>query len=94
MPAIPKKQASQTIFLATWDHKHGQDISAHTTEPGAFQQCVEWMRETLDEWVPFYAQDDDHCTGGMTDEELFESWGDVTGGNEFMTVQPIDLHKA
>ena len=82
---------TKTIFLAQWDHKHGQDVSAHKTEKGAFDQCVVWMRECLNEW---YAPDDeDHERySQMSDDDLFESWTDITGDREYMTVEAVQLH--
>ena len=92
---------TKTIFLAQWSHKHGQDISAHKTEKGAFDQCVGWMRECLGEW---YAPDDeDHdYYSNMSDEDLFASWTDITDDRvlfaihtvceEHMTVETIALN--
>ena len=85
MPAIPKKK-QQTIHLAVWDHKHGLDMSAHTTEKGAFKQCVDWAREALEEW-----QDDSYKS--YTDEDLYSSWGDITGFTEFFRVDTVLLNE-
>ena len=78
------------IFLALWDHKHGQDMSAHTTEQGAFNQCVQWARGTVEEWEERSWQK----VGGiaeLSDKELFSSWGDITGHTEFFTIEVLDL---
>jgi hypothetical protein len=84
---------AKTIYLAVWDHKHGQDVSAHTTENGAFNQCVQWARCTVEEWEARSWQK----VGGiaeLSDEELFNSWGDITGDTEFFRVEPTQLHGA
>jgi hypothetical protein len=75
------------VFLALWDHKHGQDMSAHTTEQGAFNQCVQWARASV---RPLNVR----MVGGiaeLSDEELFNSWGDITGHTEFLTVEVLDV---
>ena len=74
-----------SIFLAVWDRKHGVDNSAHTTERGAFKQCVEWARDAHKEWQ-------DESFDELSDEELFDSWGDITGFTEFFSVKKLRLH--
>ena len=74
-----------SIFLAVWDHKHGVDNSAHTTERGAFKRCVEWARDTLHEWQ------DESCDE-LSDEELFDAWGEITGFTEFLSIKTLHLH--
>ena len=78
------------VFLALWDHKHGQDMSAHTTEEGAFNQCVQWARGTVEEWEGF-ADGATIYYAELSDKELFNSWGDITGHTEFLTVEALDL---
>ena len=78
------------VFLALWDHKHGQDMSAHTTAEGAFNQCVLWARETIEHWTR-HADEDEAAYAEFSDEELFNSWGDITGHTEFLTVETLDL---
>jgi hypothetical protein len=78
------------VFLALWDHKHGQDMSAHTTEEGAFNQCVQWARGTVEEWEGF-ADEDEAVYAELSDKELFSSWGDITGHTEFFTIEVLDL---
>ena len=82
--------SQKTIYLAQWDHKHGQDISAHTTNDGAFKQCVEWAREALGEWIPY--ADDAEEYSNMNDEELVANWGEITGYTEFFNVDSISLN--
>ena len=79
------------VFLALWDHKHGQDMSAHTTEEGAFNQCVQWARETIEEWEDF-PDEDETSYAELSDEDLFNSWGDITGHTEFMMIETLDLN--
>ena len=78
------------VFLALWDHKHGQDMSAHTTEEGAFNQCVQWARGTVEEWEGF-ADEGEAVYAELSDKELFSSWGDITGHTEFFTIEVLDL---
>jgi hypothetical protein len=78
------------VFLALWDHKHGQDMSAHTSEQGAFNQCVQWARETVEEWEGF-ADGTTIYYAELSDKELFSSWSDITGHTEVMTVEVLDV---
>jgi len=78
------------VFLALWDHKHGQDMSAHTSEQGAFNQCVQWARGTVEEWEGF-ADEDEAVYAELSDKELFSSWSDITGHTEFLTIEVLDL---
>ena len=84
-------QNQQQIYLAQWDHKHGQDISAHTTHDGAAKQCVEWARDALEEWMP-YAPDGEEYSS-LNDEELVANWGEITGYTEFFKVDSLLLNK-
>ena len=84
MPVIPKKQP-QVIYLAKWDHKHGQDISAYATEDSAYDQCIQWARATLKDWG-------DDSYDNFSDAELFSNWTEITGYNEFFEVDELPLH--
>ena len=73
------------IFLAVRDHKKGLEQSAHTTHDGARQQLAQWARDSLEVWAdPDY---DDY-----TDEQLIESWGEITGYNEYLLVEILPLN--
>jgi hypothetical protein len=78
------------VFLALWDHKHGQDMSAHTSEQGAFNQCVQWARGTVEDWEGFADGATFYYTE-LSDKELFSSWSDITGHTEFLTVEVLDV---
>ena len=93
MPALLKQKKPQLIYLAQWDHKHGQDISAHTTHDGAFKQCVEWARETLEEWLPYLDERATLYYEEMGDKELISEWGEITGYAEFFKVDSLALNK-
>ena len=75
----------KTIYLAMHDHKHGMDVTAHTTEESAKKWCVSVMRETLEDW--WYNNLDD-----LTDTELWQAWSEITGDTEFFSVEPTQLH--
>tara|TARA_Y100001973_G_C5060288_1_gene262314 strand:- start:268 stop:582 length:315 start_codon:yes stop_codon:yes gene_type:complete len=79
------------IYLAHWNYSDGNDVSAHTTETGAFKQCVRWMRETLDEWHPPGSWDRDHYSK-MSDNDLLSLWPEITDG-EYMSVDKVILHR-
>ena len=79
----------KTIFLAVWDHKHGQDVAAYTTEKGAQRQLVVWARDVLEEWT---WPNDNHPYAEYTDEDLIGNWGEISGDTEFFRVDEIQLH--
>jgi len=83
--------SQKQIYLAQWDHKHGQNISAHTTHDGAFKQCVEWARETLEEWLP-YANNAEECAK-LNDKDLIANWGEITGYTEYFNVDSLSLNE-
>ena len=74
------------IHLVTWDHKHGTDYSAHKSYGGAFLQCVQWARETLEDWgeTKNYAD--------YTDSELIINWTEISGDTEFFKIENIQLN--
>ena len=98
MPAVPKTKTSETVWLAKWEHKHGEDISLHTTEEGARKQLVAWARETLEEWHIDGKQyssldwDQEHPT--FDDDALIEAWPELTGETEFLYVEDHILYGA
>jgi hypothetical protein len=97
MPAIPKTKASQTVWVAKWEHKHGEDISIHTTEEGARKQLVAWARGTLDEWhidgKQYSSLDvcgEEHPT--FDDDALIKAWSELTGETEVLYVEDHILY--
>mgnify|MGYP005829867455 CR=1 FL=1 len=85
MPAIPKSKTYETVWLAKWDHKHGEDISIHTTEDGARKQLVTWARGVLEDW-----QDDSYKN--VSDKDLLDNWPEITGETEFLFVEDHILY--
>ena len=75
---------TKTIYLAMHDHKHGMDVTAHTTEEGAKNWCIRVMREDLEE----RGSNSLH----MTDDELWKSWSIISGETEFFSIEPTQLH--
>jgi len=85
MPAIPKKKTSQTVWVAKWEHKHGDDIAIHATEEGARKQLVTWARGVLEDW-----QDDSYKN--VSDKDLLDNWPEITGETEFLFVEDHILY--
>jgi len=87
MPVIPKSKTSETVYVAQWDHKHGQDISIHTTEDGARKQLAAWARGALEDW-------EDDSYKDVNDEDLLNNWSEITGETEFFSVEDHLLYNA
>ena len=85
MLAIPKTKKSQTVWAAKWEHKHGEDISLHTTEEGARKQLVAWARGTLEDW-----QADSYKN--VNDKDLVANWCEITGETEVLYVEDHVLY--
>ena len=94
MPAIPKTKASQTVWVAKWEHKHGEDLAIHTTEEGARKQLVAWARETLDDWCSDPKDDWDKEHAALDDAALIEAWREITGETESLYVEDHLLYSA
>mgnify|MGYP003127357474 CR=1 FL=1 len=94
MLASPKTKTSQTVWAAKWEHKHGEDISIHTTQEGAQKQLVAWARETLEDWSSDPQDEWDKEHAKLDDENLIKAWTDITGGSEFLYVEDHVLHSA
>ena len=75
---------TKTIYLAKHDHKHGMDVTAHTTEEGARKWCISIMREDLEE----RGSNSLH----LTDDELWKSWSIISGETEFFSVKATRLY--
>lgn len=82
-------EAQKTIFLAVWDHKHGQNVAAHTTENGARKQLVAWARDALSDWLDY--GDKDYAK--MSDSDLLDNWGEISGYTEYFEVQGVLLNE-
>ena len=83
------------VFLAVWKHKHGEDLSLHRSVETARAQLAEWGREALYDWL--WAGNDEEAErlkrhyDGFSDKTLVARWSNITGDNEFMTVEELDL---
>ena len=89
MPAIPNKKTFETVWVAKWEHKHGDDIAIHATEESARKQLVAWARaalEDFDDWEGRYAT--------LSEDALIEKWSDITGETEFLYVEDHVLNSA
>mgnify|MGYP005813960327 CR=1 FL=1 len=80
----------QTIYLAVWTHLQGQDISAHTTEKGAYEQCAAWSHESLNQWED--ASEYIAKFANYTHEELCANWCEITDYTEFLRVDTVLLN--
>ena len=74
------------LYAAIWDHKDGQDLTIHATEKSALSLLAKAAKMEIKNWIenseeqkPFF---------NMSDGDLLEAWGEITGWNEFMTIEP------
>lgn len=72
------------LYLLVHDHKHGHDYSLHSTIDNARISAANTMRETLDEWS-------EKSFEGLSNEELWLAWPDISGGTEFFSIEELSL---
>lgn len=72
-----------TFYLLVWDHKHGYDLSLYSTHAKARVAGSFIMRETAREW----GEDVSH----LSDNELWDSWTEISGETEFFSIQQLKL---
>jgi len=79
-----------SIFLAEYNHKHGDDYSVHTTEEGA----QNWFRGIVSDWKEeFIDSGDEDPYNDYSLDDLIDCWGDVTGHTEFFNIHELELQK-
>jgi len=78
-----------TLYAAIWDHKNGQDMTIHATEKSALTLLVKAAKIEIKNWIESSEERLPFCN--MSDKDLLESWGEITGWNEFMTIEPHAL---
>jgi hypothetical protein len=79
------------VFLALYDHKHGQDMSAHTTEQGAFNQCAQWARNGLQDMWNSLTSEEYKSYSEMSDDDLVACWSKLTGWTEFFKIENLNV---
>jgi len=72
-----------TFFLLVWDHKHGHDLSLHSTHAKARAIGVGLMRETSEEW--------NMDTSHLSDDDLWSTWTELSGDSEFFSIQQLSV---
>jgi hypothetical protein len=86
-----KEQAHRirgTLYLATYEHKHGIDYSIHATHEGA----KTWANSVAEDWRDDYV-DSGTPEEAMSSSELADNWGDLTGGTEWLNIIELELQK-
>jgi hypothetical protein len=79
-----------TVYLAEYEHKHGNDHSIHTTHEGA----QNYFRDIVSDWkAEFLDEDDSDPYNEYSLDELIESWGEITGHTEFFNIYELELQK-
>jgi len=76
-----------SVYLMTWEHKHGTEHSVHATFEGAQKNCY----EIIEEWKEEVIDGSDTELLGKDSDYLFENWTDITHGQEYFGVHEIEL---
>jgi uncharacterized protein YbaA (DUF1428 family) len=81
-----------SIWIAKYHHRHGEDISVHTTRAGALRQVAAWARE----WLKEYEKDDADAAkmraiiaNPERHEELVFEWIDYTNNQEDFNLEQL-----
>ena len=77
-----------TLYLATYEHKHGTDYSLHTTHEGA----KKWVDAVAEDWRGSFV-DTGTPEEAMTSSELAEDWHNVSAGTEWLNIIELELQK-
>ena len=76
------------VYLLVWNHKHGNDFFAFSSEEAAIKHGLEIMRDNLREWgEPKELQK-------LSDDDLWNSWCDISGSTEYFDVYSLDIDEA
>jgi hypothetical protein len=89
---------TEKIWLAKYDHRHGEDLSAHRTREGALARIAAWASEWIED-VPaardpakylaiksLIADPDGHRT-------LLFAWREYTDGCEDMNLEELEINE-
>jgi len=85
-------ESEEHIYVATWERKHGQDLSAHATRDAAENWCHDIMKDSLCEWTYHMGIHEASAYQNMTGKELWECWSEITGDTEFFSVEKLLLN--
>jgi len=79
-----------TVYLAEYEHKHGNDYSIHTTHEGA----QTWFRDIVRDWKSeFFDPDGEEPYNEYSIDDLIDCWGEVTGHTEFFNIHELELQE-
>ena len=81
------------VFIATWDHKHGTDLSVHREYEGAKGALRQWAKDSLEE-LSWDNYEDPSFVKWSTDlDGAINNWPEISGG-EYMEVRgPFEVGK-
>jgi hypothetical protein len=68
------------VFILKHDHKHGADITVHSSYDGARFYGNHLMREMTAEW----GEDE---AAQLSDDELWSAWTELSGETEFFSIE-------
>jgi hypothetical protein len=83
----------QTYYLAIWDNYNGNGMNylLFPTYDAAFAQTAKWARNALEDWWSSMEEKEIIHYRSLSNEDLMECWGDITGQTEYFEVQPMQL---
>jgi hypothetical protein len=73
-----------SFFLLVWDHKHGYDLSLHSTHARARREGARLMRETAEEWGEDVSL--------LSEDDLWNTWTEISGETEFFSIQNLTVN--
>lgn len=74
---VPSLVEKEEVYVVSYSHKHGEDVSVYDSEKAATFGALEIVRE----WRDDFGIDDD-----ITDEQALEQWCEYTSGCEDITI--------
>lgn len=72
-----------TFHLLVWDHKHGHNLSLYSSHTKARNAGIALMRDASEEW----AMDTSH----LSDDDLWNSWTELSGESEFFSIEQLSV---
>jgi len=90
---VAKYEKLTKVYLAKYEHKHGTEEVAFTTQQGAADQLKAWAEEYVGDWDAFGSVEGEPTYSEMDADKLVDRWTNITGGNEFLYIDELPLNE-